>query len=190
MQTHAEEYCQELTSSKKARAEADKMKENHRGKIIHHVEKLASELEKGLLDDKQLRTRFDEELKKWIKELSCTAACTIEVNVEAEVDKSLMDSLNTHKKVATKPLRKWGCPLELKVESIHLQTHGALSSFAKPVGIYQAQVETDKFLKQVESDIAQKYKHNFNPSFISELLYKLFQVISKFWSETFNFTYE
>ena len=215
LQTHAENHCKQLFSSRKIRATAEKTKEKMSVDILERVKELASTLEKGKMNDKELKEVFEQ---SWIRELTAGTEKIEGPNVKFEVEKVVSDMLNTHQKLVMqrlsdlaigKPLEQWGIHLRLQVRHVHLKLsqpsswggrYGMQSSLRKLVGagmsiddfLHPAQQDTDIILKYVKDYLNKKQSsgENFNPEFTTELLQGLFNKIGKVQNDQFYFTAE
>ena len=218
LQTHAENHCKQLFSSRKIRATAEKTKEKMSVDILERVKELASTLEKGKMNDKELKEVFEQSWIEWIRELTAGTEKIEGPNVKFEVEKVVSDMLNTHQKLVMqrlsdsaigKPLEQWGIHLRLQVRHVHLKLsqpsswggrYGMQSSMRKLVGagmsiddfLHPAQQDTDIILKYVKDYLNKKQSsgENFNPAFTTELLQELFNKIGKVQNDQFYFTAE
>ena len=197
LKTHAENLCKQLATSRQALAKVGKMKDSHREKIVEHVKVLVSQLEKGRLNDTQLKRRFNEKWDEWISELE--PVHMENVNVDFEVENSLTEIFNSQNmvsKLMVKPLREWGTELMLKVDpKVHIRTPWNFKRLARAVGLRSfedivriAQQKTDEILKQVEEYLEEKQNMNFHPIFTNQILRNLVSTVEQFKSEDFAFT--
>ena len=210
LQTHAESHCKQLATSLKACAKLDEMKVSHRRRILEHVKELVSQLELGVqrLDDEELEQKFNLQWIDWITELRSIPVHQAPVHVHYEVEKCVTEFLNHHnsiviQKLTEKPLRQWGSPLKLKIESkLHMKppqtmTYLKTTCLGRAMGykwselsLCLAQTTTDHILEQVGKYLVEKKNENFNPGFTNELLRSLFEEVGKFRSDYFMFTPE
>ena len=212
LQTHAESHCKQLFTSRNIRATAEKKKEKMSVDILERVKQLASTLEKGRMNDNELKKMFEQSWIKWIIKLTASIEKIEGPNVKFEVEKSVTDMLNTHQKLVMqrlsdphtgKPLEEWGLDLRLPVRRVHLKlsqpsTWGG--KLKKWVGagrsidefLHPAQQDTDIILKDVEDYLQKKQSsgENFNPEFTTELLQELFNNILKAQCDQYFFTSE
>ena len=211
LQTHAENHCKQLFSSRKIRATAEKTKEKMSVDILERVKQLALTLEKERMNDIQLKEMFEQSWIEWITELTASIEKIEGPNVKSEVEKSMTDKLHTHQKLVMqrlsdsatgKPLEKWGIHLKLQVRRVHLKLSqpSTWGKFKNWVGagrsidefLQPAQNDTDIIMKTVEVYLNKKQGsgENFNPEYTTQLLQKLFSSIGKVQNDQFYFTAE
>ena len=202
LQTCAKDDLKQLRTSRQALAAVDEMKMTHRRKMLDHVKELVSQLEKdrlkeGLPNDEQLEKIFNEQRIEWIMDLSSIPVYKAAVNVNEDVQTSLLEALNQHRaavihELTNKPLQKWGMGLKLRVQPVHFQPQKVLGILWNKASQSEcreiAQQVTDDILDQVKLHLQLKQDQNYNPIFTRELLRILMKEISGFQSKKFAFT--
>ena len=204
LRTRAVNHCLQLCDSRKIRDTAEKKKDEISEHILQRVKHLASKLEKGRMNETELKEMFEQSWIDWFTNLTANIERPDRLNVKFEVEKYMTDMLNTHQKFVVqklsnpytgKPLEKWGNGLKLHVKNEHLK-HPLWLGYGGGRSIedllYPAQQETDIILKDVEDYLKKKKcsEEDFNPNFTTELLTELFNKISKIHCDPFNFTPE
>ena len=205
LQTHAENHCKQISTSRRALAKADEMKASHRKRILKHVKELAAQLEQGTLNDEELEQRFNEQWIKWIAELRAIPVHLVDICVSFDVEKSLTEVFHAHnamiiQKLTDRPLQKWGSPPKLKmVSQLYMQAIASslkTTRFAKAIGftwpgkcLHHAQKVTDDILEQVQKYLMEKQNDNYNPGLTNELLQILSKEINEFNSKATEFKF-
>ena len=192
LKTHAESHCRQLSTNRQALAKADEMKASHRKRILEHVKELASQLEQGKLNDRELNQRFNEQWIIWIAELRAIPVHLTRVSVPYDIEKSLSEVFYAHnamviQKLTERPLQEWGSPLKLKIVSeSHMQAMSLGTRFGRAIGYKwaekcsHAQKVTDHILEHVQKYLTEKQNENYNPSFTNELLRIVKEEIDEF----------
>ena len=208
LQTRAESHCKQIITSRQALAKIDEMKVSHRRRMMEHVKLLASQLEQRTLNDEELEQRFNEQWIGWITELRAIPVHMADICVHADVEKSLTETFHSHtsqviEKLSNKPLRKWGYPLKLIINSeLHMKAMTFTTAYlkttriAKAVGfkwsekcLLLAQEITDEILEKVHVYLTEKRNGNYNPMFTNELLHILSEEIDTFNSRASDFKF-
>ena len=214
------DLCSQLYHYEKSCDIVDQKKEGLRKAMLDRVQQLAPQFEKGMLNDKDLEERFDENWTEWMTELTLNFVPLEPPDIKSGVEKSMVDFLKemysklVKEKVSDpntgKSLEEWGSTLKLKVEYKHFSfsTSHSLLDYASHayktakgfvgLGTHQAEVMisvqdyADSIFDKVKHFLEEKQKSGsyYNPDFTSEMLRLLFDEISTFKSEWCTLTSE
>ena len=211
LKDHALEQCEQVWQEIKAQEKISEIRRKYHYVISERVRALVSSLDptKKSLEEPQLKEKFEEQWKEWIKDLKMQAQPrqhqekTIERDVyDVVLDHFKMSQSHILKKLDTtdggKPLELWGSELCLTVEEKHIEDlskHGLLQSlmlWTKNEDHWRelAEKETKTYLKSVEDYLKSKQDKDYHPSFVDEVLHRLKEEIDNFENVTFRFSSE
>ena len=211
LSVRAQQHCEQIWNSKKAKKKVDKIKWSHRSVILVKVKELISHLDKEekILSKYELKVKFEEQWEEWIKRLtSQTSTFSKPHNIECEMQEALKDHFK--KQLPTlirkltpseggKSLQSWGERLHLELEEEHVKIislHHKLATFGLTFGWIGkgekwrplAELETHHYLYEVKKNLMSKQCKGYNPSFITEIIILLQENVERFRSELFEFT--
>jgi hypothetical protein len=208
LERHAAETCDQLFNFRNNRARADSKIENMCSEIMEHVQHVASGLEKGRLNEQQLRKRFEKSWVGWITELTPNIDEIKPPNIKNEVETCVREyqTLKAYHKLLLNKLtqpdsktgerRQWGVHLTLKIRPVHLKSLKSWWLHRKWEGvdgyIRPAQEKTNSVVTEVDKWLTRKRDsgEDFKPNFTSELLDLLFDKIAEDPSDSFDYTPE
>ena len=183
----AKDHCKFWKSNREALAKVESIKVTYREFILNHVKRLASELERGKLNDKQLEQKFNELWKRCIEEIKYTPVHMVEVYVKGDVQACVTGFQPLRpsqplllKKLEERPLGTGHHSLVLQVQNAHVKERTVYKLRFIPSTEYptkEAQTITDKLLDHQREYLQQLKKDYYNPNLANGLLHRLLDEI-------------
>ena len=186
LQEHAENHCTLLNANRNTLAKVDEMKKHYTTLILKNVKQVASQLEKGTLNDRQLEEKFHETWLQCIDKLKDLPVHKDDVNVKREVESCLtgFEPLRPNLSMVYEklPLEKRGFKLQLTVTEVHVKPRPGYPKFRflwrSEHPIREGQQITDMLLEHQREYVKQMKQKHYNPNLATDLLHTLFNEIN------------
>ena len=218
--SRAEQYCERVWREKRVQERLNEIKSSHHLVISEKVREVVSHLDsEEPLKEPELKEKFEEQWKDWIKELEKLQVSQLQErhNIEEDMEKALdQHTEERHSKTLTtkmspqdggKSIECWGLELKLELKEEHIKDTRTRSlkqdmidgglSLGMSLGILNkreywrplAESETEYYLKEVHKYLQSRQNKDYKPTFVAELLQLLQKEISTFNSRSEAFQF-